>query len=126
MLRGFELWIHAEDISRAAQAPPTIPSAGSVRAMADLSVATLVPPSAQRAVRSTPARDARVVLTGAGGGTWHLDLGNGPASALLVLDVIDYCRHAAGRHDRAELSVDVEGDAALAEDLLAASRHLAV
>ncbi len=125
VLRGFELWIHAEDISRAAQAPPTIPSAGSVRAMADLSVATLVP-LALRAVRSAPARDARVVLTGAGGGTWHLDLGNGPASALLVLDVIDYCRHAAGRHDRAELSVDVEGDAALAEDLLAASRHLAV
>ncbi|MDM4719845.1 maleylpyruvate isomerase family mycothiol-dependent enzyme [Micromonospora sp. WMMA1363] len=125
VLRGFELWIHAEDISRAVHAPPTIPSAGAVRAMAELSIGKLVP-LALPAVRVAPARDVRVVLTGAGGGTWNLALGDGQASALLVLDVVEYCRYAAGRHDRADLDVHIEGDAALVEDVLAASRLLAV
>lgn len=125
VLRGFELWIHAEDVSRAAHTPVAIPSPAALRSMAELSVATLVP-LALGLVRSASAREVRIVLTGAGGGTWNLTLGDGRESSILVVDVVDYCRFAARRHDRSDLSVDIEGDTVLAEDVLAASRLFAV
>lgn len=125
VLRGFELWIHAEDVSGAVHGPPAIPSPPALRSMAELAVATVMP-RVLPVVRRAAAGEVRVVLTGAGGGTWRLDLGDGDTSALLVADVVDYCRYAARRGDRDGLAVHVEGDAALAEDVLAASRHLAV
>ncbi len=125
VVRGFELWIHAEDVSRAMRTAGAIPSAPALRSMAELSVETLVP-MALPAVRTAPAAQLRVILTGPGGGTWNLRLGEGQASAMLVLDVVDYCRHAARRHGRAELQVDIEGDAELAEDVLTASRLFSV
>lgn len=125
VLRGFELWIHGEDVCRAIGTPVAIPSPPALRSMTDLAVTTLLP-LALRAVRTATAREVRVVLTGAGGGTWSLAVGDEGASSLLVMDVVDFCRYAARRHERAELVVDVEGDPELAEDVLAASRLFAV
>ncbi len=68
-------------------------------------------------------RTARIVLTGPGGGAWTQQLD--PAMALpgavdvsIVADAVDFCRLAAQRLDPAELAVVIEGDAALADDLL--------
>lgn len=125
VLRGFELWIHSEDIARATDTPVAIPSAPAVRSMAELSVATLVP-LALRLAPQARASEVRVVLTGAGGGTWNLTPDDGREESLLVMDVVDYCRYAARRLGRAELRVDIEGDVELAENLLDASRRFAV
>jgi hypothetical protein len=64
----------------------------------------------------------RVVLTGAGGGTWDqaLDLGAPPghADATLVVDVVDYCRLAARRVTPSQLVAVIEGDHELARRVL--------
>ena len=70
-----------------------------------------------------PGRTARIVLTGHGGGTWDQALGWGETAgvpdATVVLDVVDYCRLAARRLEPAAIAVSVEGDEALARQILA-------
>ena len=73
---------------------------------------------------------ARVVLTGAGGGTWDLllgdaDLGN-PPDVVLQADTIGFCRMAGGRLDPAALAPVIEGDEALGHALVAAGAALAM
>jgi hypothetical protein len=67
-------------------------------------------------------RTARIVLTGPGGGTWDQPLGLGETAGepdtTLVLDVVDYCRLAARRLTPDDVTVTVEGDAALARQVL--------
>ncbi len=68
---------------------------------------------------------ARVVLTGAGGGTF--DLGDPLRRAsLIVVDVVDYCRLAAKRISITSLDTTIEGDEQLAGDLLAAAQVFSV
>ncbi len=74
---------------------------------------------------STPSPAPRVVLTGNGGGTF--DLGDpSRRDTILVVDVVDYCRLAARRIAPDDLDMDVEGDRAVADRLLAAARVFAV
>jgi hypothetical protein len=72
---------------------------------------------------TAPGHTARIVLTGSGGGTWDqpLSLGEvaGPPDTTLVLDVVDYCRLAARRLHPDDVAVAVEGDAELAQRVLA-------
>ena len=67
----------------------------------------------------------RVVLEGAGGGSWvqPLDLGGAPGEPVLtvVADAVEFCRVAAKRTPPADLACTVVGDASLAPSVLAAA-----
>jgi hypothetical protein len=96
--------------------------------MADLSV-TSMPVSLEATGRAHREKTARFVLTGAGGGDWLIPLGFGEVGAtadvVLTADVIDWCRCAAERLAPEALPRTVDGDPALADDLVAASSAFA-
>lgn len=125
--RGFEVWTHADDIRRAVGRPLTLPSAADLGAMSSFSVASLpllVPIVDPR----VPVGPSRVVLTGAGGGTFDLPgaHGEGGRQVTVVADVVDYCRVVARRIAPDELESTIEGDGQLAGALLAAARVFAM
>ncbi len=122
--RAFEVWTHADDIRRATGRDLAAPVSADLRTMSRFSVTTL--PLVWPLVAPDSAfTGARVVLTGAGGGTF--DIGD-PAQrdAVVVTDVVDYCRLAARRIATADLDVVIEGDRETAERLLAAAQVFAV
>lgn len=135
--RTFEVWTHADDIRRATGRPQRDPSTSDLAVMSATSVGSLGPAVAAVTDR-VPTGLARVVLTGPGGRTFLLPLGqepeppagrvapDRPTLVTVVADVVDYCRMAARRIEPAELSVDIEGDAELGRSLLEAAQLLAV
>ena len=133
VVRTFELWTHEEDIRRATTRPLQAPDAASLRLMTDLAVAML-PAGMRRVNRSGEGRVARIVLTGAGGGTWQTPLGLsadsssavGGVDVRIVADAVDFCRLVANRIDPADLATTVTGDAALARDLFDGAVSLAL
>jgi uncharacterized protein (TIGR03083 family) len=126
--RSFETWTHADDIRRAIGRPPSPPPPPVLHRMADLSV-MIVPASLEMVERAHRGKTARVVLTGEGGGDWLIPLGFSEASAtpdvVLTADVVAWCRCASERLEPDALPRDVEGDPALADDLVAASSAFA-
>ena len=114
----FEIWTHDEDIRRATGRPPAPPDPARLRRMSRIAVPSLPFGMAMSGLEGG-GRTVRVVLTGAGGGTWDqaLDLGAGPghAEATVVVDVVDYCRLAARRVTPAQLDAVIEGDHELAQ-----------
>ncbi len=67
-----------------------------------------------------------MVLTGPGGGTWHLAArpergGVGEPDVTLTASALDWCRLAAERLEAADLAHTVDGDADLAAELVAAA-----
>ncbi|MCE9621967.1 MAG: maleylpyruvate isomerase family mycothiol-dependent enzyme [Actinomycetia bacterium] len=122
--RAFELWTHTDDIRRAAGLDQEPPSAAELRTMSSYSVASL--PFLLPTVASHSAlAPTRVVLTGSGGGTYDIG-GAGERAALLVADVVEYCRVVARRVEPSDLAATIEGDDALVHALLTASRAFAV
>ena len=122
--RAFEVWTHTDDIRRAGGRPLAAPPAADLRTMSKFSVRSL-PLVAPLVQAEATFEGARIVLTGDGGGTF--DLGDPDRrETLLVVDVEDYCRHAARRIPLERLTVTIEGDRATASRLLAASRVFAV
>ena len=85
-------------------------------------------PAADALLRpGAPPWSARVVLTGAGGGTWVVDRGPaGTGDLLVVADVVDYCRMASRRLAPDALDTVVEGDRPVADALLAAAQLFSV
>jgi hypothetical protein len=73
-----------------------------------------------------------VVLTGTGGGTWDVSIGDpaaSPSDAIAVRIVADagaFCRLAANRVDPADFEVDITGDRERAAHVLAAVTALAL
>jgi uncharacterized protein (TIGR03083 family) len=127
IVRAFELWIHENDIRRAVGWAASVPDASTLRMMADLA-ARLLPGAAARAGVREPA-DVHLVLTGPGGGTWDVTVGDGPANraaVTIVTDTAGFCWLAANRILPAELDVFITGDAGLAADVLAAAPTLAL
>lgn len=126
--RSFETWTHADDIRRAIGRPLSAPPPPVLHRMADLSV-MIVPASLEIVERAHRGKTARVVLTGDGGGDWLIPLGFSEASAtpdvVLTADVVAWCRCASERLAPDALPRDVEGDPALADDLVAASSAFA-
>jgi len=133
VVRTFELWTHEEDIRRATGRALQPPDAASLRLMTDLAVAML-PGVMGGAERSGEGRVARIVLTGAGGGTWQMHLGSSPhapspegsVDVRIVLDAVDFCRLVANRVDPAALAAVVTGDPVLATDLFVGAASLAL
>jgi len=122
--RAFELWTHVEDICRATSHGAIPASSRELRTMSSFSVSSLpfLLPSVDPELVMAPTR---VVLTGPGGGTFDIG-GRGERAALVVADVVDYCRVVARRIEPTELSRTVEGDTRLVSGLLEASRAFAV
>jgi uncharacterized protein (TIGR03083 family) len=124
--RAFETWIHADDVRRALGRPLEPPRPADLHAMADFSLRNL-PIWMELTGRAHPGRTARVVLTGAGGGSWLVPMGGDATTEEaavdieLEVDVVAWCHRVGERVGTDAIAARVEGDAALARDLLEAA-----
>jgi uncharacterized protein (TIGR03083 family) len=127
VVRAFELWTHDNDIRRAAGLPASVPDASTLTLMTRLA-ARLLPHSAACEGLREPV-SLRLVLTGPGGGTWDIAIGEDPpdpARVRIVTDAAGFCRLAANRVTPADLDLHVTGDAGRATEVLAAAAALAL
>jgi len=70
-----------------------------------------------------------LVLTGRGGGTWDLVVGQGtsdPVPVAVVVDVVGFCRLVANRITPVDLGAHISGDRGLATRVLASAAALAL
>ncbi|MBG0832783.1 maleylpyruvate isomerase family mycothiol-dependent enzyme [Planomonospora sp. ID67723] len=132
LARALETWIHTSDAAGVAglRVPDPVPE--HITATADLCV-RLMPLTMLASGHEVPeGRAVRLVLTGPGGGRWHVPLhpggraarGDGPADATVTCDVVEFCFLVGGRAAPAGLAAEVEGDPGLARDLLHAAPAL--
>jgi hypothetical protein len=76
--------------------------------------------------------DVHLVLTGPGGGTWDVTVGQEPdgqgpgQDVAIVTDAVGFCQLAANRITPAGLGPHVTGDAGRAAEVLAATSTLAL
>ena len=120
--RGYETWIHAEDIRAALRLPPRTPSAQQVANIVDFAL-RLLPAAMDAAGRAHPSKAIRVVLTGVGGGTRLVNLSAttrppGIVVAEVTLPAECLCRLLAGRLAVSSAGVKVDGDPSAASDFL--------
>jgi uncharacterized protein (TIGR03083 family) len=130
VVRAFELWTHENDIRAAVGLPASAPDPSTLRLMTDLAV-RLLPVGLARAGGTSEPLDLHLVLTGAGGGTWDVALGERPRAATVpdvavVVDAVGFCRLVANRVDPEELRAHVSGEAAQAGRVFAAAAALAL
>ncbi len=128
VVRTFELWTHENDIRQALDLPESQPDASTLTLMTALAANLL--PGAAAACGITDPVALRLVLTGPGGGTWQLAMGDqGPAAttvAGLVVDAVAFCRLVANRVTPTELDMHVTGDPQIAAAVLRAATSLAL
>ena len=127
VVRAFELWVHDNDIRRAAGLPPSVPDPPVLRLMSDLAARML--PFAMTRTGLHDAVDVHLVLTGSGGGTWDVAVGDGTAGAAsvaIVTDAVGFCRLAANRATMTDLDLHITGDSGRAAGVLAAASTLAL
>ncbi|WP_305787259.1 zf-HC2 domain-containing protein [Symbioplanes lichenis] len=117
--RGFETWIHAEDVRRVLHLPPRDPGAEPLAAIVTFAL-RLLPAALAAAGRAHPGRAIDLVLTGPGGGSREAPLAPGTNSdvvARIELPAAVFCRLLAGRVSAPDAVVT--GDATAAGDFLA-------
>jgi uncharacterized protein (TIGR03083 family) len=128
VVRAFEMWTHEEDVRRATGRPLSPPDDATLSLMSRLA-ATLLPHAMARTGYPAPA-EVRLVLTGRGGGTFTVQVGEQPAEppdrARLIMDTVQFCRVVADRLADVDVTVDVSGDPTLAAAALAGARSLAL
>jgi uncharacterized protein (TIGR03083 family) len=127
VVRAFELWTHDNDIRLVAGLPASVPDASTLRLMTELA-SRVLPPAATRTGLREPI-NVRLVLTGPGGGTWDVAVGEGPpdpVSVRIVTGAVGFCRLVANRVTPAELDLHVTGDPGRAAQVLAAASALAL
>jgi uncharacterized protein (TIGR03083 family) len=127
--RTFELWIHSDDIRRSTGRPLVDPDAARLDLLCRLA-ASFTPIGMQVLGCSHPGRSVRLVLTGAGGGTWVQALAPGeePAEATDLTVVVagaTFCRIAGKLLGADAFDGDVIGDPALLADVLAGASAFA-
>jgi uncharacterized protein (TIGR03083 family) len=125
--RAFELWTHENDIRLVTGLPPSVPDAAALRLMCHLAVRLL--PYAVARAGLPEAADVHMVLTGPGGGTWDVTVGErqpDPVAVSIVIDAVGFCRLAANRVTPGELDVHISGDPDCAAGVLAATATLAL
>ena len=129
VVRAFELWTHENDIRRVAGLPPSTPDAATLRLMTGLAV-QLLPHGVSLVSERTAPVDVHLVLTGAGGGTWDVVLGerDGTTSpdVAIVADAVAFCRLVANRIGPVELDAHVSGAEEHAAAVLAGAAALAL
>jgi uncharacterized protein (TIGR03083 family) len=129
-IRAFETWIHTDDIRRALGRPLEPPRPSQLHLMAEFSMESL-PTWLVLADRARPGRVARMVLTGAGGGSWLVPMGPGaadpdtPPDVTVEVDVVEWCHRIGERVTAGDVVVRVSGDETLAGDILEAASVLA-
>ena len=127
VVRAFELWIHENDVRKAAGWAASDPDASTLRLMTELA-ARLLPHAAARAGLAERV-DVRLVLTGPGGGTWDVTVGPdtaGPAAVSIVTNAVGFCRLVGNRVTPADLNLHVAGDSGRAAAVLAVASTLAL
>lgn len=127
VVRAFEVWTHENDIRSAVGLPASAPDPAALRLMCDLAVNLLPQATAGAGLRDPVA--LRLVLTGVGGGTWDLNLGDEPGEPLplhMVADAVRFCRLVANRTTPDDLEPHVTGDAERATQILLAASALAL
>ena len=127
VVRAFELWTHDNDIRRAARLPKTVPDPATLGLMTRLA-ARLLPHAAACTGLQEPV-NVRLVLTGPGGGTWDIAVGEGPpdpVSIRIIADAAGFCRLVANRVTPADLDLHITGDPGRAAGVLAAASALAL
>jgi uncharacterized protein (TIGR03083 family) len=126
--RAFELWTHENDIRRACGLPPSVPDAATLTLMTQL--ATMLLPGVASLVAPGQRANLHLVLTGAGGGTWDMAVGDtsppGPQQLSIVTDAVGFCRLVANRARPADLELHITGDSGTASGILAAAALLAL
>jgi uncharacterized protein (TIGR03083 family) len=124
--RAFELWVHDNDIRRAVGLPPAAPDASTLSLMTS-SVAGMLPLAAALTGVSEPT-SVHLVLTGPGGGTWDLSIGEGldPSATTIVADAVGFCQLVGNRAAPDELDLYITGDSGRAARVLAAASALAL
>jgi uncharacterized protein (TIGR03083 family) len=132
VVRAFELWTHENDIRTATGLPLSVPDPAVLALMTDLATGFLRVGMARIGAGEIPV-DLHLVLTGPGGGTWDVPLGDegarrdgSPAELLLVADAVDFCRLVADRIEPARLDAHVRGVADTAAQVLRAAAALAL
>jgi uncharacterized protein (TIGR03083 family) len=126
VVRAFELWAHENDIREVVALPPSAPEVSTLSLMTSFA-ASLLPQAAIRARLNDSVR-VHLVLTGPGGGTWDIAVGqslSAPAAVTIVADAVGFCRLAANRITTADLDPHVTGDQDRAAAVLAAAATLA-
>jgi len=127
VVRAFELWIHDNDIRQAVGLPSSVPDPSTLSLMTQAAARLLPNAAAERGLRE-PTR-VHLVLTGPGGGTWDIPIGDCPPAAApvrIVTDAVGFCRLVANRTTPDGLDLHVTGDADLAAMVLAAASTLAL
>jgi uncharacterized protein (TIGR03083 family) len=127
VVRAFELWVHDNDLREAVGLPPSVPDASTLSLMTSAAVG-LLPYAVTRAGLREPL-SVHLVLTGPGGGTWDIPVGQGqtaPAAVAIVTGAVEFCRLAANRVTPAGLRSHVTGDQERAAAVLAATATLAL
>ena len=127
VVRAFELWTHDNDIRKATGRQAGTPDAATLRQMTTLAAAML--PVAAAVAGLPEAAQVHLVLTGPGGGTWDVAMGEAPPDPVpltMVTDAIGFCRLAANRLSPGDLDVHVTGEPARAAGVLAAVAVLAL
>ena len=129
VVRAFELWVHDNDIRRAVGLPPSVPDPPVLRLMSDLAARMLPYAAARMGLHPV---DVHLVLTGPGGGTWDVAIGQeadggpGQEGVAIVADAVGFCLLAANRLTPAELGPHITGDEGRAVSVLAAAATLAL
>lgn len=120
--RTFELWAHSMDISLATGRPLLELDHQRMRALSSRLMGAVPAALAYRG-KAAPQRTVRFVLTGPAGGCYDVPLRMGAEpsepDAAVITDPVALCRLAARRLRPSELPGAIEGDAALAELVLA-------
>jgi uncharacterized protein (TIGR03083 family) len=127
VVRAFELWTHDNDIRQAAGLPASVPDPSTLALMTSLA-ARLLPHAAARTGLHEPV-NVHLVLTGPGGGTWDIAVGEGPAdpaSIRIVADAVGFCRLVANRVTSGDLDLHVGGDPGRVAGVLAAASAMAL
>lgn len=127
VVRAFELWTHENDIRLAAGLPASVPDASTLTLMTELAV-RMLPHAVTRTASVPKPRHLHLVLTGAGGGTWDVPVGECASATsddlMIVVDAVDFCRLVANRAEPTSLDVHVDGDGA--DGVLSAAASLAL
>ena len=106
-----------------------VPDPPVLRLMSDLAARMLPYAAARMGLHPV---DVHLVLTGPGGGTWDVAIGQGAGrdpgqeGVVIVTDAVGFCRLAANRVTPAELGPHITGDEARVASVLAAATTLAL
>ncbi len=125
--RAFELWTHDDDIRVALGRDREAPTEPELAVMSDVAVGIL-PFCVTSNGETAPAASVRMVLTGAGGGSWDVSLDgreHAGVDVTVTMNVVDYCRRVADRITIDECAARIDGDTDLGHRILACAAALA-